>query len=878
MSQFFFAWTPPATPWSSALQRFDEHIVSFSIEHNEGDIPTMSVIIKNPKVGLLGAGRFYWAWLAWQDDGATVHPLFFGRLVGVPTDTLGEAITLKFIARPSNYIRQKQLVAETLKVLPGYDRVFAPANKLDDPDVILEGYSLMYHVDRLTGVVSVSDILIGEDGTLTYGGGTATYASLKIHLNQSPLNAVAVQAVANWDQRHRGFFDVTYGHMQTFTGEAFISDWPQSGKSLGGGWHAAIGWAANADGAVQLASALGNVSGSYSWQNLGKQHHTGDTMSVNISYSHNAMDGAYSSPAPGMGGIKAQIYKRQQIGLQIPYTVDVNGDPAPVNIPYQLDVSWMEVVPWTVGFALTLGYEANRKRTEFMFFTLQADTQQVITDPLITENTEVLSLQTSNLSMPEISFLNWDSVSGTAVAVGTVVFPNDPAVPGQTSTQICTTAGTSGIVEPLFSNIAGATTADGTAVWTSYGNTPPAESASDWTRDINVALGTLVIPMPIIAEDINSILTQGVLTWPPHGVFINLYRLLSDGVSAPGDRIFECTAAGLLGGAGLVPAPIFAEFTNPTGMVMHICTRAGQTGDFHTTFNEPLGATTTDGTAQWTSLGPVTLPIGGWPGMTPQRSYFPSDRGQQSLQHLICRARAKLRKRARAVQLSWECPFQNAIGLSCRTNASISDSRIPGGVATGKVIAYKIVAQGNTGRLYGEVTIGCTVGNAGHVAPSSGTPEYVAAGYVDGYQAYDGQVVTFGAGDIGYTPPVERAVDDGLVFPLDYRQAVLTNQFHGNYAFETAAVQEAIYLAQEAAYNHSSSTLTVTGGSSVSVSYDHPDYAAIQNQMRNANLVGAGTWYELSLKPLTNGPFADAYQVQTTTLHLPKTIDLSAPT
>ena len=50
------------------------------------------------------------------------------------------------------------------------------------------------------------------------------------------------------------------------------------------------------------------------------------------------------------------------------------------------------------AFDLTLGYNANRKRSEFLFFTLTADAQPIITDPLITEDTEVLSIQTSNLS------------------------------------------------------------------------------------------------------------------------------------------------------------------------------------------------------------------------------------------------------------------------------------------------------------------------------------------------------------------------------------------------------------------------------------------------------------------------------------------------
>ena len=883
MSQFFFAWVSPGTPWSSALQRWDESIISFSIEGSEGDIPSMTMLIKNPYIGLLNPGRLYWGWLAWEDDSAVVHELFYGRLVGIPTDLIGEAVTLKFTARPHDYIRQKQLVAETLKVAPGYDRVFMQSGKLDDPDAILEGYSLLYHVDRLTGVVSVSDICVGEDGTLTYGGGSATYSGLKIHLNQSPLMAIAVQATVSWDQQYRGYFDVIYGQMSTFTGEAFISDWPTTGKSLGGGYHAAVGWAANADGLVDMASSLGNVSGSYKWQNLSKKHQTGDTMTVDVSYSHNALDAYFLQ----MGGIKTVVWERVQTGIQDAFTVDANGDPAPINIPYQLDVTWMTVIPWTVGFDLTLGYEANRKRNEFLFFTLNADAQPIITDPLITEDTEVLSIQSSNLSAPEIDFVNWNSVSGTHVAVGTVVFPDDPSAPGQTSSQICVTAGTAGTVEPTFSNIAGVTTPDGpnTLVWSSLGSTPPPETGSDWNRYLNIAEGTLLLPLPVIADNLSSVLQPGLLTFPPHGLFINQYRLLTDGLSAPGDTIFECETAGMLIPSGLVftlgttpPAPIFNTFANPSGQTMYVCTGAGQTGEYHASFNEAKGATTTDGTVTWTSIGAVTLPIGGWPGMTPARSYFPSDRGLLSVQHLICRARAKLRKRARAVQISWETPFQDAIALTCRMNATISDERITGGVATGKVIAYKLIAQGNTGRLYGEVTIGCTVGNAGSITPVTGTPEYVDPGYVDpGYQHYDGAVLTFGPDDVGFTPPVEQAVDDGIVFPLTYEQAVLTDQFNGSQATEIAAVQEAIFLAQEAAYNSGSSSLTLTGAASTSVSYSHPDYAAIQNTMRNANLLGTGLWYELCLRPLTNGPFSAAYLVQTTTLALPKTIDLAAP-
>ena len=56
-----------------------------------------------------------WAWLSW-DSGADVVPLFFGRLVGVPTDVNRELVTLAFTARPADFVDRKVAKAETLKV------------------------------------------------------------------------------------------------------------------------------------------------------------------------------------------------------------------------------------------------------------------------------------------------------------------------------------------------------------------------------------------------------------------------------------------------------------------------------------------------------------------------------------------------------------------------------------------------------------------------------------------------------------------------------------------------------------------------------------------------------------------------------------------
>ena len=133
----------------------------------EGEFANLTVEIRNPRIGLLSPGRKRWAWLSWN-NGSEVIPLFFGRLVGVPGNLQQEIVTLQFTARPADYDARKQSLAETLKVAPYYDPVWIAADKRDDPDVVLEARSQIWHIDRVSHAVTVSDLLVGEDGLLEF--------------------------------------------------------------------------------------------------------------------------------------------------------------------------------------------------------------------------------------------------------------------------------------------------------------------------------------------------------------------------------------------------------------------------------------------------------------------------------------------------------------------------------------------------------------------------------------------------------------------------------------------------------------------------------------------------------------------------------------
>jgi hypothetical protein len=874
----YFAWVAPNTPWGGSLLRFDENIFDLVIEHDEGQIPTATIEVKNPRIGLINPSRLYWAWMSYQVGASNPQPMFFGRLVGIPEQIAQNTVKMKFITRDDTYIFQKQQVARSLKVLPNYDPIFFEVAKRDDPDAILEGWSALYHVDRVNGRVSASDILVGEDGTMQFAPQDVFYDSVQCKLLQSPLVAVNVKAEVNWEQQWRGAFFVGQWAWGSLTGvEPFVGDWPKSGSSLGGGWSVGVAWAGHRDPTlIQTTQAqqflqtqqLQQAPYTFSWTNQAKKHTFGDTMSININYT----------PPFGTAVLLKTV---QQIGLQNPYAVDFNGDPAPVNIPAKITQDWFCYKTLQQRFlstesvaVLSLVYAADRKRSERLEMTVMADVQPILTDPLLVEDTEQITLKSGDLSLPLIDLLNWDSVGfGGGVSAGQFIFPDNPLLPGQTSTQIALNSGNTGSVFPTFSNIAGQTTADGSVIWVSLGSTQPTESAQDWSRFLNVPLGALLIPKPVSGvPDFDSIKIPGTLNYPPTGSAVPRYSIFSAGNGGPGDAMYECVDPGLLGGTG--PQAGFSTFTNPSGQTMYIAIAAGTTGEFHSTFNEGTMAQTTDGSVIWQSLGPVSLPIGGWPGGTPAATYFPQGRGQQSVQHMLCRARAKLRKRARAVEVSFDTRFELAVQLSCRMNAAVTDPRLPGTTVYGKVVSYKIEAHGDSGVLKGSVVLGCSIGTnvIGGFGPVAST------GWSPGPIDYAGD-------QIGYSPPVSDPNDDGLVFPASSSDLILQNEWHGTpsnpeaYEIFNIELQQQIKDAIQQAKASAKAIPPPPGSISktpISVTAAYDIATTLQVQLLQSSTQGQALWYELVLKPLTNGPFASSYVVATSDLLIPQTINLSA--
>ena len=263
-------------------------------------------------------------------------------------------------------------------------------------------------------------------------------------------------------------------------------------------------------------------------------------------------------------------------------------------------------------------------------------------------------------------------------------------------------------------------------------------------------------------------------------------------------------------------------------------------------------------------LSDGSLPIGD----VRNRSYFSTDRGLQSLEYLLNRARSQLMASGRAVTVSWDCSFERAKQLSCRKNALLHDPRLPGGQALGKIVKYSLALDGESGKPLGHVEIACSIGYGGSVLPVAGEPTYVEAGYVDdGYQFIDGQVVPLDAGDIAYTVPVDAPNDDGVHFPLSYGQAILLNTTHGSKDDQAAAISA---LAEP----------PVTGFSGPTGTQEQID--AIVNRSTEVPrqieelLKANSVWQEIKLRNLDTGPFETAYEIELTPLELPQGINLEA--
>jgi hypothetical protein len=135
-----------------------------------------------------------------------------------------------------------------------------------------------------------------------------------------------------------------------------------------------------------------------------------------------------------------------------------------------------------------------------------------------------------------------------------------------------------------------------------------------------------------------------------------------------------------------------------------------------------------------------------------RNSYFNTARGVSSVEYLMLMARAKIRARARAIEIKFQCRLEDVLGISCRQNVHLVDRRLPGGEASGKVVSYDLI-QDQNGRPYAEITIGCSIGRGGTVTASEGTGAWADDSAVaQGVQLTTGGEITLVGDELVYQP------------------------------------------------------------------------------------------------------------------------------
>ena len=71
----YFAYVDPGTAWDVSLARFDENIFDLVIEHDEGQIPSATIEVKNPHIGFLNPSRKFWVWISFTIEACPPQPL-----------------------------------------------------------------------------------------------------------------------------------------------------------------------------------------------------------------------------------------------------------------------------------------------------------------------------------------------------------------------------------------------------------------------------------------------------------------------------------------------------------------------------------------------------------------------------------------------------------------------------------------------------------------------------------------------------------------------------------------------------------------------------------------------------------------------------------
>ena len=365
---FNFAWVDPTETTFDPIAhaREDERVYSYEFNHTEGDFATLKITILNPRIGLLASSRKIWLWFSALIDGVQT-PLFFGRLNGIPANLFEDTLEIEFISRPADFVSKKLALAETLKVAPYWEPLFVREDALEDPDVVLEARSAMWYIDPITGEVSISDLLIGEEGTVEFTTSEYYKGGTELSIGQVPARSIKITATMVWDNQGAGVIDLTgliashpawdaggskYSNMVcSYTFMGLFNDWPQDQKTFSGGYYVAQSYLINVTG-QNIPSAVKKAP---------------DLLDQLPYFPTNLPEGSLILLGPSIGVNEGLT--------QYDIDIDYYGNflRIPISVTY---------VPLGWGtFKFVVGYAASREYSEIVTINLGCDVQDVVTLP-----------------------------------------------------------------------------------------------------------------------------------------------------------------------------------------------------------------------------------------------------------------------------------------------------------------------------------------------------------------------------------------------------------------------------------------------------------------------------------------------------------------
>lgn len=166
------------------------------------------------------------------------HLLFKGKRVGFPRKIAEDLAEVEYTSEPDDAADQLKRLAETQKNSMFYDDLFITPGD-ENPINVLEARSDLFCWDRCSGKVSISNLFEG-DRVLDFSH-DILQGSLKLSLNDTPLDSITVEVAAEWIQKAEGQINLfpqiakkfPKRLVNTLTPDQLAKQWPKVGDKIG---------------------------------------------------------------------------------------------------------------------------------------------------------------------------------------------------------------------------------------------------------------------------------------------------------------------------------------------------------------------------------------------------------------------------------------------------------------------------------------------------------------------------------------------------------------------------------------------------------------------------------------------------------------------